>query len=366
MFQAKTFRAIVTSMINTARASQSKITDFSVGAVARTMMESPAVEIEELYLQMLLGLQDAIPVAIYQAFNFPVISALPASGVVTVHFSPALDVAMDFPVGTVLTASAKGLTFYTTASVTAAAGAESVALTVVAAVPGAGGNLGINEISEVGSQLSIPPDTTFTHAAFTSGLDAERDLEQKTRFASFISSISRSTVESLHYGASTATVLDGGGAVQEYVTKVGIDESAGYVNVYLHGSAGIPSATLLANAQALIDGYTDSNGQKIDGYRSAGVEVLVLAMSERNVSIGATVGTIHGALQTAALRSAIVTAIERVILAVGSGSYLYADALVSSVLSIPGVLSCYLTNDTNILCGQFEVILPGTITVTWL
>lgn len=49
-FQIKDFASIVASQINHARAVSDKITDFQPGSVARTIMEAPAVEIEELYL----------------------------------------------------------------------------------------------------------------------------------------------------------------------------------------------------------------------------------------------------------------------------------------------------------------------------
>ena len=51
-FQIKSFNDIVLSQINHARSVTEKITDFAPGSVARTLMEAPAVEVEELYLQM--------------------------------------------------------------------------------------------------------------------------------------------------------------------------------------------------------------------------------------------------------------------------------------------------------------------------
>ena len=64
-FQIKDFLSIVASMVNYMRGATSKITDYNVGSVARTMVEAPAIEIDQLYQQMLFGLRDAIPTATY-------------------------------------------------------------------------------------------------------------------------------------------------------------------------------------------------------------------------------------------------------------------------------------------------------------
>ena len=51
MFQIKDFASITASMINWLRANTTKVTDFNVGSVVRTMAEASAAEMEELYLQ---------------------------------------------------------------------------------------------------------------------------------------------------------------------------------------------------------------------------------------------------------------------------------------------------------------------------
>jgi hypothetical protein len=44
------------------------------------MIEAPAAEIDELYQQMFNGLQEAIPVSVFNSFNFPALAAQNASG----------------------------------------------------------------------------------------------------------------------------------------------------------------------------------------------------------------------------------------------------------------------------------------------
>jgi hypothetical protein len=75
-FRTKDFLSIVGGMINWMRGATDKVTDYRIGSVTRTMLEAPAIEIDELYQNMLRGLVDGIPVAIYQGFGF---ERLPAS-----------------------------------------------------------------------------------------------------------------------------------------------------------------------------------------------------------------------------------------------------------------------------------------------
>ena len=86
-FQLKDFASIAASMINHMRAATQRLTDFSIGSVARTLVEAPAVEIDQAYQQFFLGLKEAIPVATYQSFDFERLPAKAASGVL--RFVPA-------------------------------------------------------------------------------------------------------------------------------------------------------------------------------------------------------------------------------------------------------------------------------------
>ncbi len=84
-FQIKKFNSIVASMINWVSSNTSLITDFNVGSVARTILEAVALELEELYYQLLRAVEEAIEEAIYRTFNFPRNPSQKATG--TVRFT---------------------------------------------------------------------------------------------------------------------------------------------------------------------------------------------------------------------------------------------------------------------------------------
>lgn len=365
-FQIKNFRNISASMVNVSRSSQTQITDFSVGSVARTLMDSPAVEIEELYLQMLLGLQDAIPTAIYRAIGFSALDAMPSSGQITVHFQTPLIQETVIPASTMFESSVNDLQFYSTESVTLPFGALQAVIQVASVKAGALSNVSRNEISRF---LNFPAlsDSLIEHDAFTTGLDAESDAERKTRFIGLINSLSRGTLASIDYAARYATVQNSSGAVQEYVTRVGMDEFPGRVIVYLYGSGGSPSQALLASAQAAIDGGVNlSTGARTEGYRPAGVRVAASAAVVRRIDVGLTIGTVDGFAQRETLITAVHTALSRALSSIGPGNVLRAELLIAAVLRLAGVRSCSSDIASNITCAQSEVLLTGAVNIVWL
>lgn len=365
-FQIKNFRNISASMVNVSRSTQTQITDFSVGSVARTLMDSPAVEIEELYLQMLLGLQDAIPMAIYRAVGFDVLEAMPSAGQITVHFQTPLIQDTVIPASTMFESPTNGLLFYSTGAVTVPLGALLAVIQVASVQAGTLNNVARNGISRF-FNFSAFSDSVIEHDAFTTGRDAESDLERKTRFIGLINSLSRGTLESIDYAARYASVLNASGAVQEYVTRVGIFEAPGHVTVYLYGSGGLPSQLLLASAQTTIDGgVSPSTGVKTEGYRPAGVRVTVASAVARRLDFGLAIGTFDVSQQTDALMASIHGALSRTLSTIRPGEVLRASLLVGSVLNLTGVRSCSADIASNITCAQSEVLLAGTVNIVWL
>lgn len=363
MFQIKDFASIVAAQVNHARAVTDKITDFQPGSVVRTLMEAPAIEMEELYLQMFLGLRDAIPVATFLSFGFDKLPAAVASGFVSVSRSPAPAAPIVVPVGTVFS-TADGRTYTSTAQVTWAAGASIVNIPVQASTAGLSGNVAAGVI--VSSAFF---DSTFNigNSAITSGRDVETDAEREARFAEFIQSISRGTVYACMWAARQAKVLDANGNILEYVVRAGIDEEPGIVKIYLYSNDGVPSAELLANGQLIIDGTRDDQAGTITpGYRSAGVRVDILAMAERSVAMGFQVRMFPGYSLSAEVEQQMGDIFSAAIRGVQPGATLYIGTLVELLLAAEGVRQIVPITNFNVVCDVDEALVPGTLTITAL
>src|SRR5437763_12508130 len=143
MFQIKDFVSVTASMTNWMKATTQKVTDYSVGSVVRTMLEAIAAEIEQLYLQMFVGLKEAISVAVYNTFSFAANGAVPATGTIRITITSATTPTL-IPSGTAFALNT-GARYVSATDATIAAGNTYADVPVAAAVPGSGGNLAANQ-----------------------------------------------------------------------------------------------------------------------------------------------------------------------------------------------------------------------------
>lgn len=366
MFQVKDALSILAGMINHVRATTRKITDFTIGSVIRTLLEAVAGEVDQLYQQMLHGLLEAIPIAVYNGFGFDTLPAVAASGLVRFTLSPPSVTALDIPQGTIV-ATAAGLQYVTTVAGTIPAGETTIDIPVTAVQAGSAGNVLPGEIDQlislVHSGLSVS-----NPAAFTNGRGAETAEERQLRFADYIRSMTRGTVSSLQYAARSAVILDEvSGLVLERVARVAVDETAGSVVLYIHNGVGATSAALVAEVSRIIEGSRDlATGTYTPGYRPAGMRVDVLAMVEQPVNVAFLVQAAE-TTRPADLEGRIAAAVSTVIrAAVSGGTGLRPIDLVNAVLGQPGVSAAQILAPTVLVpCGLGQVLVPGTLSLTW-
>lgn len=359
MFQIKNFVSIVAAEINVARSITDKITDFQPGSVARTLMEAPAAEMEELYLQMLQGLLEAIPEATYRSFNFDRLQPARAFGFVSMSMSPAPVESITIPYATAFTTS-DGRTYTSTEALIWGAGVPVVRVPVQAEVIGAQGNVaagGINATSLTGGVFVV------SNSAITSGRDLETDDERRARFASFIRSLSRGTMEACRYAVALSTTLDVDGNVNQYVTRVGELEDLGYVRFWIYGSTGVASPELVGLAQRLIDGYRTDEGAIVPGYRPAGVQIEVLPMVERAVPLSIKVSMFSGYVLNTAVQQSISDIYASTIRSIAPGTTMFLKTIVENLLAVDGVRSIVPDSNENIACAPSEALVPGLLTI---
>lgn len=360
-FQIKDFASIVASQVNHARAVTDKITDFLPGSAARTLMEAPAVEVEELYMQMFLGLRDAIPVATFQSFGFDKLPAAVAHGWVSVSTETPPAEAMVVPSGTAFTA-ADGRVYTSTADVLWPAGDNVARIPVAYSSAGLSGNIASGLIT---SSNAFDDTYTISNGAIETGRDVETDKEREARFADYVASLSRGTVMACDYAARQAVVLDADGNRYEYVTRSGLAEVPGYVRIYIYSSRGPASAELLAHGQRIIDGWRDEvTGVATPGYRAGGVRVDVLKMVERAITLSIAVEMFPGFDLNADVEQRLGDIFGSAVRSVEPGGTLYLGTLVELLLAVPGVRQIVPSTNENILCAVNEALVPGALNVT--
>lgn len=369
-FQIKDFVSIVASMINHAKATQDKITDFNIGSVVRTLIEAPAVEIDELYQQMFNGLMESIPVAIYNSFEFDRLSATPANGTIRVTIT-SQGSAVVIPSGTEFASTSLTVKFTSQTDATITAGNTYVDVFVSCSTSGVASNIAASV-----SFTMTPAPAGFVSAsnaaAFTNGSDEETDDQRKGRFAEFIASLNHGTGAALLYGLKTSQLTDVNGLVTEYVKHASVYEPyiddnqqpIAWVQCFIHNGTTGASSNLIARAAEVIDGYYDSNGNPVSGWKAAGVKVDVAAAANVTVAVTATL-TAEAGYSSAALITQVTAAIQAYLYGLDIGKPALRAEIIAAAMAIEGVYNFVMTVpavDTTTTHAQ--KIVPGTFTIT--
>lgn len=370
-FQIKDFVSIAASMINHAKATQSQITDFYVGSVARTMLEAPAIEIEELYQQMFRGLLEAIPVSTYTSFGFDKLPATAATGLLQFSSSTPVTTALLVPSGTRAQTIDGTLTYTTTADATIAVGQSYVDAVADCQTVGAVGNVAPQQVAVMLDSVA-GVDSVTNLAAFTGGTDEESDGAQQMRFATFIATLPRGTKAAIEYGARQAVLTDSSGLTAESVQYVYVDEPyltnaqlpVGLVDCYIHNGVGDTSQALVAQAQQIINGYRDPDGTPHPGWKAAGVIVSVSAAQDVPIAITAAL-TVSATSDATTVQSQIVSALATYLQGLGIGVPVYLSELIAIAMGVPGVENFVLSAPTaDVSMAMAQKALLGTVTWT--
>jgi hypothetical protein len=293
VFTLKHFNAITAGMINEAIGQAALrdplkrvLTDFFVGSVSRTLLEAVAIEIEQLYFRTFLGIRDAIPVAIFQAFDFDRLPAAAATGNVTFTEAVGATGIITIPQGTVVQ-TATGIQFETVQSATLDTAAEDdVTVPVQALVAGADGNVGANSITF--KKSSIQNIASLTNALPTSGgQDEESDADRKVRFENFISNLTRATRRAVEVGAlNEAKITDDDGVILEQVKFARVYEPFNVTdNTVANGAAGDPENFDVGFFELYIDNGSGTSSTNL-------VENEAMTHSGSGQFIGATGGAV--------------------------------------------------------------------------
>jgi len=369
MFQIKDFASISASILNYAKAVQDKITDFSVGSVARTMFEAPAIEIEELYQQMFIGLKESIPVAIYNSFEFSKTPALESTGIVRVTITPATT-NIFIAAGAIFTSPAYSVAFESLNDTTIVAGNSYVDIKVKARVAGAIGNVAS------GTAFAIQPAingivSAVALARFTTGRDIETDPQRKSRFSDYILTLNHGTVASIYYGLSLVNIKDANDNIIESVRVKSVVEPykadplqpISLVNCYVHNGVDGASGALLAETLKVIEGYKKDDGTIVTGWKAAWVHVVIYAATNSTINVTATT-TIAAGYVSADVKAAVQSAISDYITALEIGVDVLNAEIIAAAMGVPGVVNFEMTvpaADTVVLSTAKAI--PGTFTI---
>lgn len=265
----KSFSELVSEQVTAIQARSSKLVDFSIGSILRSLAESNAgvaMWIQQLIVKLLVTTRASTctgeDLDSWMAdFSFSRLSAVQANGQVTFSRLTATTQAL-IRAGTQLTTSDGAQSYSVIADTTASAwdiglegyvigaGISSLVVPVRANIAGAAGNAQPGTVTVISGTL-LYVDKVTNVEAFINGKDAEPDDEYRARFVMWIGSLSKATKAAIGFALSN---LQRGISftLTENVAWNGHPQP-GYFYAVIDDGSGSPSQDLLNRAYRAID-----------------------------------------------------------------------------------------------------------------
>jgi len=324
-----------------------KINDFSIGSAVRAIYEATAREIEQLYILTEENIREAIATGVYSSFGFQRKPAQRAYGKVQLVFHNAVQQTLPLPRGTRFTSSLSDytMTYETVEDYYIPQGTVTAEVQIYCTITGEIGNVPNNVINIMMTPLANIKTVTNAQA-FQTGQDEEPLEELKSRFRSYIESLSKGTIPALEYG--TRSVIE--------ISGVWVDEQTGIVYVYAHDRNG-----------DLPDVVRDKVIATLQNYRAAGIPVVVRPVTRKAVNIDVTIVLTDKTAITKALQDKIVAEISRYLNNMQTSQSVILSDLSSVIKGIDRRLIYDITfNDpkANVIVAGNEVVRAGTVKVT--
>jgi phage-related baseplate assembly protein len=368
----------VLSMIDWFSGMCSVITDFAIGSKIRTKFETVAVEMERQDYEFEQAVREAIPVACFETFGFDTMLASKASGVVrfTAASAPANDIRISkgTQIATTATTDIPEKIYQLLDDAYLIASNTYIDALVVAVVAGTSGNTAASTINVIKNTIS-GVDTVVNSGAFVNGTDAETADARRIRFQQYIASLDRSTSNSVEYGAKTAQVTTTVGEtttvervaqakVREPYREAGTNILAGNILCYIYNGTGSTSNGLITQTQKVVDGYIDTDGTPVVGYKAAGVVCTVKPVSEVAQAINATIVAYSNKSDTekAAIIAAARTQIGTYVKSLNVQDKLIKSKLIDIIMGIDGVYNCTVTNPAADVAPT-ALLVAGSVTI---
>lgn len=343
----KKFQDIFDSFVTWITADNSKLSDFNVGSALRTLSESIALQMEELYFNMKQNVEYAIETAIYSSFGFEAVKETTATGYIKLIMTEPLESPKLLPTGfTVCTSmsNSKVVYYQTTDEYLIDENATEAIIKVQCTEPGEIGNC---EIGEIDTIITLYPwiDSISNETRFIDGTDAESKSDMKERFKEYLKSLGRATRESIAYGAKT---VDG-------VSGVYVDDNyIGFVNVYCHDKNGDLPDELKGRIEVTLEDY-----------RAAGIEVKVLPVIKHTIDIDDLIVVIKDDIEIGSVIDSINLLITSYLNSYTVSKDFYVSDIITLIMNNYGnlVVTIDIGNLSNIRILDNELVVAGNIDV---
>ena len=353
----KSFDQIMSDMTAYILSAAPQITDLSPGSIIRSFLEASAMSIEELYVSVYLGFQRALQTVAPDNFSFPRKTGTYASTTVVFTATTAPTQTLIIPLGTRVQTSS-GLVFDTTIQGYINAGSTtSDTIGITAEEIGSIYNVAAGTINVMKDDINGVASVTNANPA-AGGTDAESDYSYQSRFQLYIEGLAGSNIAGLLTGALSVAGITSASVVENFPPVSNVN-----ANLYIdNGSSTGTPASLVAQVQTVIDG---DGASSVPGYRSAGVNVVVVAATVVTQNFTLTVTMTSANVDTSTVQADVQTAITNYVNNLGLGQTIIFNEVVASVMNVFGAYNVSFTTPTaDVAVSSSEVARVGTFTIT--
>lgn len=337
---------IYSRMVDYTITSTNEVNDFSVGSVMRSLYESLSIELEQFYILTRENMQEAIENGVYGSFGFERKLSQKAYGNMRLEFHTPIQSTMTISRGSKFSSSLKSYqqVYATTSEYYIPIGTVVAEIEVTCLVPGEMGNVPANTLDVMHAPTSNIK-RVYNPSAFQTGQNEEPVEELRSRFNSYIKSLSRATIPALEYGTRTVPQVSG----------VYISETPGRVTIFAHDRNG----DLPDDVRKMIENI-------MYHYRPAGIRVDVKPVTRQAIDLSVDVVLSNKTAITNRFSSHIKQEIERYLNNMQTGQSLILSDLSSTIKLIDKQLiyDVQFTNPTkNVTLKGSEVIRAGQVMV---
>ena len=338
----KNFNEIMRTMVDRILVETNKITDFSVGSTIRSLLETVAFEVNQLYVLSRSNIKKGIEEGLYEAFDFKRKESVKAYGNVTVafHNPPKKDVVI--PKGTrfICRDTRYTQTYETIQSFIIPQGQAYNTIEVYCMVEGSIGNVPKGAINTITSNIHdiayvFNPDDILT------GQDEEPLEEVKERFQYFVETRARATNKALMFAVKQIP----------YVGSVYIDEAVGWTKVYVSDNNGRLPGWLREQVE-----------RTVEDYRASGIRVTVEDVKRVPVDFNIEVVLADSRLMNIALKNDIERLVRDTVNELQIGETLILSEIINKIKALDN-RAVYdviiITPEANYEVKQHELIRAG-------
>lgn len=352
-----TFEEYLIEMAAYAELQTPQLTDLQPGSITRSLLELLAAQLETAYYATFDQAQLAITESAYRIWEFERRPASVAYGQIRFTATAEIESPVTIPAGTQVRVPNTTKSYRTQAATTFPDGPIGTLLDVPILAIGAGTLYNTPALTIIESTSAFVGLSVSNPIAITTGRNEETDEERLARFATYVRSFHRATASAVEFAAEQATVIDAatGIVIERVLSARALDISPGVARCYIsNGSGSAPSATLLANATALVDNY-----------KAAGVQMTTLAADITLVNVAVSVLPAAGYSLTMVVTS-VRDRVKVFFDDLGIGEPLYLERLIAAILEVPGIVTLDLTApvDDISVTDHEELALNGNAVVT--